>query len=160
MNDFVTLLVLIAVANAAPILGYQLLGKRYAWPIDAGRYGSDGRRVLGESKTLRGIILSLLATMACSALLRHGVLTGLVIAATAMAGDVMSSFIKRRMGKASGGRAIGLDQIPEALFPLLAVRTEFGLTRTNILIGVCLFIGAELTVSPLLYALQLRKRPH
>ena len=38
---------------------------------------------------------------------------GLLVAATAMAGDLLSSFLKRRLALAPSSQAIGLDQIPE-----------------------------------------------
>ena len=38
------------------------------------------------------------------------------------AGDLFSSFVKRRLDLASSSMAIGLDHIPESFFPLLASR--------------------------------------
>ena len=37
-----------------------------------------------------------------------------------MTGDLFSSFIKRRFGSAPSSQALGLDQIPESLLPLVA----------------------------------------
>ena len=42
-----------------------------------------------------------------------------ILAAASMAGDLLASFLKRRFGLKVHAQAIGLDQIPEALLPLL-----------------------------------------
>jgi CDP-2,3-bis-(O-geranylgeranyl)-sn-glycerol synthase len=144
----------------APILGFKLLKERFAWPLDGGRHCRDGRRVLGESKTARGLVFSVLATVLCGALLDVDMFTGLIVAATAMGGDIFSSFVKRRMGKASGDQALGLDQIPEVLLPLLVTRETFDLTWMDILTCIVIFVGVELAASRVLFALNLRKRPH
>ena len=62
------LLILLAVANTAPLLGKRSLGDRLAWPLDGGLAFFDGRPLFGASKTLRGIVLSLLAAAAAGAL--------------------------------------------------------------------------------------------
>src|SRR6478736_778738 len=54
----------------------------------------------------------------------------------AMAGDLFSSFVKRRLHLASSSMAIGLDHIPESLFPLLASRWLLPLNILDIVAGV------------------------
>jgi CDP-2,3-bis-(O-geranylgeranyl)-sn-glycerol synthase len=76
-----------------------------------------------------------------------------------MLGDVLSSFVKRRLGVPPGEMAFGLDQIPESLLPLLAVAGEYRLGWDDILILVVAFTLFDLIVSRLLYRLHLRKRP-
>jgi CDP-archaeol synthase len=65
------------------------------------------------------------------------------VAATAMAGDLLSSFVKRRFGLAPSSKATGLDQIPEALFPLLACRSALSLTALDIAAGCVIFLRAK-----------------
>ena len=109
-------------------------------PMDFGRtWRGDGRRVLGPSKTWSGFLVggfaampfglieaalilaappnlklvptlapSLLAAVPFVALLTFG----------AMTGDALGSFVKRRLDRESGSRAILLDQLPFVLVPI------------------------------------------
>jgi CDP-2,3-bis-(O-geranylgeranyl)-sn-glycerol synthase len=56
------LLVLLVVANGTPIVAAWILGKALASPLDSGTVLADGMRLLGASKTSRGIVLSILVT--------------------------------------------------------------------------------------------------
>ena len=77
-----------------------------------------------------------------------------------MAGDLFSSFLKRRMRLPAGDRATGLDQIPESLFPLLACRLTLSLTALDIAAVVVAFFLGEVLFSRLFYRLHLRERPY
>jgi hypothetical protein len=59
---------------------------------------------------------------------------GLLVAATAMIGDLFSSFAKRRMKLAPGSTALGLDQIPESLLPVIACRWLLPITALDIVL--------------------------
>jgi CDP-2,3-bis-(O-geranylgeranyl)-sn-glycerol synthase len=52
----VRLLLLLGVANSAPIAAKYLLGTRWSAPLDAGWRFVDGRPLLGASKTVRGFV--------------------------------------------------------------------------------------------------------
>jgi CDP-diglyceride synthetase len=154
------LLVLLAVANTAPLLGKRALGDRLAWPLDGGLTFVDGRPLFGASKTVRGLVLALLATAAAGALVGPDWRIGALVAAGAMAGDLLSSFLKRRFGLTPSSRATGLDQIPESLLPLLACRAALPLTVADIALLVVLFFLGEVLFSRLFYRLGLRDRPY
>lgn len=70
--------------------------------------------------------------------------TGLVFSLAVLVGDSLTSFIKRRLGLASGGQAPGLDQVLESLLPLLVVQHRFGLALSGILGVVMTFIILDL----------------
>src|ERR687898_589411 len=55
-------LVSIAVANGTPVIAKRLLGETWGRPLDSGATWFDGRPWFGPSKTIRGVVLSLLAT--------------------------------------------------------------------------------------------------
>jgi hypothetical protein len=74
-------------------------------------------------------------------------------------GDLVSSFVKRRLAMKPSSRALGLDQIPESLFPLLACRAALSLTIIDIVFGVALFLVGEIVLSGLLYRIHLRDEP-
>ncbi len=106
------LLILLMVANGAAVAAKKLLGATFARPLDGGALFVDGRPILGPAKTIRGIVASVVATSICASLIDLGWEIGALIAAFAMAGDLFSSFVKRRLHLASSSMAIGLDHIP------------------------------------------------
>jgi CDP-2,3-bis-(O-geranylgeranyl)-sn-glycerol synthase len=61
-----------------------------------------------------------------------------------MAGDALSSFVKRRLGRRSGAEAPLVDQLPEALLPLLVFQERLGLGLPELAATVLLFTGADL----------------
>lgn len=154
------LLILIAVANGIPLLAKKLLGSRFAQPIDGGIAFIDGRPLFGPSKTVRGVVFSLLLTPLIALPLGFNWQAGLVIAAAVMAGDLLSSFIKRRLGLAPSSRAIGLDQIPEALLPLLASSWLLPIGLLDIVAGVTIFWAAAPFLSRLFHHWRLRDQPY
>ena len=154
------LLILVAVANAIPVFAKKIFGRALSWPLDGGVVLADGQRLLGPSKTIRGAFLSMLITPLAAVLIGPGWLTGFVIALSSMAGDAVSSFLKRRMGLAPSSRAIGLDQIPEAFLPLLAAQLLLPITFVDIMVGTAVFFAASLIVSRLLFKLKVRDEPY
>lgn len=154
------LMILLTLANGTPVVANKIFGRRFAWPLDAGIKFFDGRPLLGASKTIRGLALSLLVTAACTPLIGLDAKIGAVVAATAMAGDLLSSFVKRRLDLPPSSRATGLDQIPESLLPLLACREALSLSAADIAAGVAIFFLGEVFLSRLFYRLRLRDRPY
>jgi CDP-2,3-bis-(O-geranylgeranyl)-sn-glycerol synthase len=77
-----------------------------------------------------------------------------------MLGDLFSSFIKRRLGKPSSSMALGIDQIPESLFPMIAARFLLHVTWLDVLVVVVLFFILELVLSKILYKLKIRNEPY
>lgn len=154
------LLILLTLANGTPVVTKKILGQRLAYPLDGGTVFFDGRPLFGPAKTIRGILLALLITGAAAPLIGLDARLGLLVAATAMAGDLFSSFIKRRLNFPPSSRATGLDQIPESLFPLLACRETLSLTLLDIALGTALFLIGEIIASRALYKFGLRDRPY
>ena len=153
-------LLLLLVVNGAPILARWLFGTRGSFPIDAHRLAPDGRPWLGPSKTVRGVVAAMLAGSICAPVLGYSAAVGAAFGLLAMGGDLLSSFIKRRLGVASSGMALGLDQIPEALLPLAALRNVFDLSWVAVLLELLAFLVLELLLSRILFRLHLRKRPY
>jgi len=157
---FFQLLLLIIIANGAPILIRQLLNNRYNLAVDFGRTLPDNKPVFGGSKTWRGIFASFVATTAAAWWLGYGPETGFLIALYAIAGDLLSSFIKRRLAIAPSGMAPLLDQVPESLLPAFMMMQRFNLAISSILLLVLIFIIIELMISKVLYPWGIRKRPY
>jgi CDP-2,3-bis-(O-geranylgeranyl)-sn-glycerol synthase len=153
-------LALVTLANSAPVVAKRIFGAHFAWPIDGGIGFFDGRPLFGSSKTVRGIIAALLATVIGALLLRLAAKLGAIVAGASMAGDLLSSFIKRRLGQPPSSRALGLDQLPECLFPLLACRVSLSLFAADIALAVGIFFVGEIGLSRLLYKVRLRDEPY
>lgn len=154
------ILALLFVANGAPVIAKNLLDRRFQAPLDGGLKLFDGEPVLGHSKTIRGVVFSLIATTIAAPLLGIEWTIGLLIAATAMIGDLLSSFLKRRLKLPASSRAIGLDQLPEAVFPLLICMLFLSLTLMDVAAISAAFVVAEILLSKLLYRYHIRDRPY
>jgi CDP-2,3-bis-(O-geranylgeranyl)-sn-glycerol synthase len=152
--------ILLAVANGAPLVAKKLLGDVLAYPLDGGRTLADGQPLLGASKTIRGVLVGVVAAALAALLLGFSWTTGLLVGAAAMAGDLVSSFVKRRMGLAPSARAFGLDHIPESLLPALAAMQDLELTLTDVLVITVLFTLGGQALSLLLFKIRLRDHPY
>ncbi len=154
------LLLLLAAANGTPVLAKTIFGDTLSHPLDRGVLFPDGRPWLGPSKTIRGILLSLIVTSVVALVLGLPLQVGFVVALVAMAGDLLSSFTKRRLGLVSSSMALGIDQIPESLLPLLALRAFLSISFVEIVLVVLLFFVFELALSRLAFRLHLKNRPY
>ena len=154
------LLILVAVANGSPIVAKRIFGNNCAQPLDGNIKFVDGRPLFGASKTVRGILVSIIITSVCAPLLGLNLKIGLAVATTAMVGDLLSSFLKRRMGLQPSSQAVGLDQIPESLFPLLACRQALSLTVLDIVVGTAILFVGEVALSRVLFKLHVRDHPY
>ena len=126
--------------GGAPVIARMMLHDRLTVPVDCGLSFVDGRLLLGPRKTVVGLLSSALATTLVALILGVSWQSGLLVAVGAMVGDLLSSFIKRRLGVAPHGVVLGLDQFPEALLPLLLLKAQFALDGWNfviILAGFC-----------------------
>jgi hypothetical protein len=153
-------LVLLGVANGTPIFATHLFGKHFSTPLDGAFKLADGRPLFGPSKTVRGLVLSVACTTLAALLFDFEWITGAGLAAASMLGDLLSSFIKRRLALRTHSQALGLDQIPESLLPLLLLREHLGLGYADIALLVAAFMVLELVLSRLLFNLHIRDRPY
>lgn len=157
---FIKLMTLLIIANGAPILARRLAGNRLALPIDFSRQWFDRRALFGKTKTWRGLASALLVTPIASQFIFSSWLPGLLVAIGAMSGDLISSFIKRRLNIKPSDQAMFLDQLPEALLPLILVSYQITLTWQEILLISLVFVAIELLLSRLLFRLHIRDRPY
>ena len=154
------LLILLTLANGSPVVAKLVLGQHFSTPLDRDAKFIDGKPLLGPSKTIRGLLIAIVVTAAGAPLLGLGIEIGLLVGAAAMAGDLLSSFMKRRLSLPASGRATGLDQIPESLLPALACRQALSLTAVDILAVCAIFFVGELLLSRLLFRFHVRDEPY
>ncbi|MFX1559586.1 MAG: CDP-2,3-bis-(O-geranylgeranyl)-sn-glycerol synthase [Promethearchaeota archaeon] len=160
------------IANATPVLGGG--GK----PIDGGRLFRDGHRILGDGKTIRGFIVgvffgtltgvgqSLAAPYLRPILAQFVIISAemdyvlsisipvtFLLSLGALTGDVVGSFIKRRVNVKSGDPSPFLDQIgfiimglifafplmsPGPIFVILLILTTLGIHWLSNVVGYLL----------------------
>lgn len=156
----IKVLLLIVIANGAPILARNLFRRHFDDPLDLGVKFFDKRPIFGPNKTMRGIFLAVMITPVAAHYMEINWFTGFLIGLYAMFGDLFSSFIKRRKGFEPGDMAFGLDQVPEALFPLLALMSHFEFSLLEVLAIVGIFSIVELILSRILYYMHLRLHPY
>lgn len=154
------LFVMLVLANGAPVVAARVFGRRWSAAVDGGRLWRDGRQLLGKSKTWRGVVSGTLACGLFALITGLGLLFGLAFGLLGLIGDMISSFIKRRAGMASSARAIGLDQVPEALLPMVLAWYWLELSGLVVAGVVALFTFSNIVLSPLLYRLGIRHQPH
>jgi CDP-diglyceride synthetase len=154
------LLALLTIANGTPVIAAKVFGNTLAWPVDGNVAFLDGRPFFGPSKTLRGVVLSILVTTAFAPLIGLEWKIGALIAFTAMIGDLLSSFLKRRLGLFASSQYIGLDQVPESLLPLLACRFLLPVTIFDVVLATVIFLVGALVLSRVLFKLHIRDRPY
>ncbi len=154
------LFVLLVLANGMPVVAHKMFDRRWSAPVDGGRLWRDQRPLFGHSKTWRGLITGVAFCALFSVLVNLGLVFGVLFGALALAGDLLSSFIKRRRGLPPSARVRGLDQIPEALFPMLLAKFWLDVGWGMVLIIVIVFVIANIASSPLLHRIGVRRHPH
>jgi CDP-2,3-bis-(O-geranylgeranyl)-sn-glycerol synthase len=104
-------------------------------PLDFSRKFSDGQRILGDGKTLRGFFAGIFAGILVGAIegivlagsewniysggLQTYLLAGFLLGLGTMVGDLVGSFIKRRQKIAQGKPSIIMDQLMFLLFAFI-----------------------------------------
>lgn len=153
-------LLLLLVANGAPILARRLPGLRH-WnrPLDGGYRLPDGEPLFGAHKTWRGMVAAILLSAVVAGLAGYPLWLGALFGALSMLGDLLASFTKRRLKWHSGAPAPVLDQLPEALLPLIFLAGRLELGWPAILLITVLFTVLDWILSQVLYRWRLRRHP-
>ena len=141
-----TALALLALANTAPWAAGRLLRSRGAAPLDCGATLADGSRLLGDHKTWRGLIAGALACGLATQWLGHGWALGIAFGTLSLTADAATSFVKRRLRHAPGSELPGLDQLPEALLPLIVLARPLALGLLDAIAIAAVFLLLDLAV--------------
>jgi CDP-2,3-bis-(O-geranylgeranyl)-sn-glycerol synthase len=142
-------LLLLVVANSAPWAAGRVLRARWAVPLDLGCVLRDGERLFGSHKTWRGLIAGVLACALAAQLSGVAWTIGAGFGAASLLGDAASSAIKRRLQLSPGVEVLGLDQIPEALLPLVIFAPLLGLGVVDVAAVVVSFVLLDVLVTRL-----------
>ncbi|MHA1480350.1 MAG: CDP-2,3-bis-(O-geranylgeranyl)-sn-glycerol synthase [Candidatus Thorarchaeota archaeon] len=166
------------IANATPVL---LGGGK---PIDGGRILSDGHRLFGDGKTIRGFFVGvffgtltgigqIIAAPYLSPLMEmyvtvtpemHHVLymtlpAAFLLSVGALLGDLVGSFLKRRINVKSGNPSPVLDQIGFILMALILASPFLQPSAEYVIVIVFITLGIHWISNALGYLLGLKKNP-
>jgi len=150
------------IANASPVVAAKILRRTH--PLDGGARFFDGRRVLGDSKSVEGFVVGVAAgTLTGVGLSLGGLLTpgeGFVLSLGAMVGDALGSFVKRRMGLEPGAPAPLLDQLSFLAVALALYSLTFGPIEAPVVAALLIITPPlHLLTNIAAYKLGLKSRP-
>lgn len=166
------------IANATPVLG----GGGSA--IDGGRFYRDGRRILGDGKTIRGFIVGIIfgvlvgigqmfaapylhpilaqfvtVTPAMELVLYTQVPVVVLMSVGALTGDIIGSFIKRRIDVKSGDSSPFMDQLGFIIMALIFAYPIIQPSSIFITILVLMTLGIHWISNALGYLIGIKKNP-
>ena len=112
-------------------------------PIDMGKSLSDGNRILGDNKTVRGILSGLVVGAIVGAygyyvFSRNLFLIAFLASVGALFGDLVGAFLKRRLKIKPGDALPGVDQLDFGLGAILFVSLVYRLSLGAI--AILLFV--------------------
>ena len=166
------------IANATPVI---FGGGR---PIDGGRILGDGHRLFGDGKTIRGFIAGVFfgtltgigqilaapylkpllelyveVTPQMESILFLEIPVVLMLSVGALLGDLVGSFLKRRVNVESGNPSPVLDQIGFILLALVFASPFIQPSAEYVVVLVFITLGIHWTSNALGYLLGLKKNP-
>lgn len=140
MPEILKIVLFLLWCNFLPPLSNFIFGERFSFPLDAHIKWFDNKPLFGPHKTLRGLLFAVVGGALCFQLLGVDLQVAGVAALLAMAGDLLSSFIKRRLVIKSGDSAPLLDQFFEGLFPVLYLQSHLFLTWKEVVLVLAIFL--------------------
>jgi CDP-2,3-bis-(O-geranylgeranyl)-sn-glycerol synthase len=166
------------IANATPVLGG---GGR---PIDGGHTFRDGRRLLGKGKTVRGFLVGIVfgtltgivqflaapylrpllqmyvtVTSEMDHVLFMQIPVAILMSCGALTGDLVGSFIKRRVNVKSGNPSPVMDQLGFIIMALLFAAPIFTPSSVFVMILVIVTFFVHWFSNVLSYLLGLKSHP-
>ena len=80
-------------------------------PLDFGKSLKDGRRLFGDGKTFQGAIFGISIGTLAFGTIQGNLLLAFLLSSGAILGDLIKSFVKRRLGHKDGEKFFPWDQI-------------------------------------------------
>ena len=146
------------VANVVPALVKKINILNY--PVDFGG-NFKNKRIFGPHKTFRGLFLGILFSGITSIIQLRGFRVGLIIGTGTLFGDLVGSFVKRRMGFEAGKKNLFIDEVPGSFFGI-SFAYIFGVLTLDIyqvLFLLILGIPLHILANKLWYRLKLKEVP-
>jgi CDP-2,3-bis-(O-geranylgeranyl)-sn-glycerol synthase len=142
-------LLLVSAASTAAWLAGVVFAGRWSAPLDFGLVLTDDKRLLGSHKTWRGLLAGVIGCALVGRSLGLAIGTSAAFGFAALFGDALSSAIKRRLALPPGSEVLGLDQLPEALLPLILFSKPLGLGAVDVAVVALVFMGLDMLAKPL-----------
>jgi CDP-2,3-bis-(O-geranylgeranyl)-sn-glycerol synthase len=153
-------------ANAFPVIVH---GRK---PIDQGKYAGKNR-LLGDSKTIEGTMagisfgtfVGIIQILAYSyipkefGLVEFSLPLVIILSVGALLGDIVGSFIKRRMNMKPGDPAVLLDQLDFLIMALILASPFYLPSSGRLLLLIVITPIFHLIMNIIGYALRLKKKP-
>ncbi|MEW6427420.1 MAG: CDP-archaeol synthase [Thermodesulfobacteriota bacterium] len=140
MEPILLITALLLWINFLPPFARLLFGDRFNRPVDGGLSFVDGRPLFGSHKTRRGLVSGIVGSLLFAPFFPVPWYHLPVAAALALAGDLLSSFLKRRSGLPPGKNIFLLDQGFEGLLPSLYLARVLDLPLTAAAAAAALFV--------------------
>ncbi len=139
---------------------------RRGTPIDGGRLFLDGRRILGDGKTFEGFIVGTYfgVIVVLSYVILSGefsyIYWGIPSVIGALLGDILGSFIKRRLNIPRGGKAFLLDQLDFFFGANIGIIIGGVIPNlTTIILGLVIILILHILTNRIAYELGLKDVP-
>ncbi|MBI3026726.1 CDP-archaeol synthase [Candidatus Woesearchaeota archaeon] len=157
-------------ANMAPVIVKKV--NLLAYPIDFNRK-INSKQILGKNKTFRGLIFGIIFAIIAAYLqfLLYGVepfrnisfidyknwlLFGFLMGLGAMAGDLVKSFFKRKIGIKPGDKFVPFDQTDFVVGSLVFVIPIFGLTLKIFVVSLLLSFVLHILINHAAFYMNIR----
>ncbi len=147
-------------ANATPVF------IRRGRPIDARKTFVDGRRILGDGKTYEGFIVG--TYFGITVILAYVIIAGTISyfywgipsVIGALLGDMLGSFIKRRLDIPRGGKAFLLDQLDFFFGATIGIIIGGVLLDIYVILcGLIIIVALHVITNRIAYELKLKDVP-
>lgn len=159
--NFIIFILPCYVANATPVALSKIIPMKN--PIDRGKKFIDGRRILGDGKTIEGfisgVIVGTLVGLILSFLGLHKLHVSFILALGAMIGDSLGSFIKRRVGIPRGKPFPIVDQVSFVIISLILANAIVFIPMRFYLYAVIITPPLHLGTNFIAYLLKLKEVP-
>lgn len=144
MPEAARVILMLMAANSGAWLAGRFRSARPPRPLDGGLIAWDGERLLGSHKSWRGVSAGVLASCLAGGLCGVRWWVAAAFGAASLAGDAISSGIKRRLRRAPGADVPLLDQLPEALLPMVLLWARLAITWLEAAGVIGVFVALDL----------------
>jgi CDP-2,3-bis-(O-geranylgeranyl)-sn-glycerol synthase len=166
-NEIINLFYLILpsyFANSLPVLAKGKI------PLDGGNY-LNKHRILGDGKTFEGTFLGVCGGICIGLLLiiaqNFGINVqykmtldlAIILPILSIFGDILGSFIKRRIGVNRGDPILFLDQLDFIILPLFVLWMKYKFSLVSIFVVLLITLIIHIVMNKIAYVLKLKDKP-
>jgi predicted MPP superfamily phosphohydrolase len=140
MLIFIKILILLWSINLTPVLLAYFFEGKWDTPLDKGILFIDGKPLLGSHKTIRGTLGGIAAGIFFGLVLGISWWVALSAGIMSMLGDLLSSFIKRRLDMIEGADSPVMDQLFEGALPFVIIAPAYSLSFAKLFFLILVFV--------------------